>query len=399
MAPLRRIVAGAAVAAMLALACQPETSHSPIPPDTRTPAATQTPLPSPTPHLTPPQPSDAVMVWPTLVQPGSASAVPGDEMTLLGSGGYLQIRGSHYELAHSFSVTFDGQPVGSLGCSVNGCQGAMDIPADASPGPHVIQVEGGSRITLDVAAPRSDSSPPIAGPVSGGPAGVESGLTVVPSLPQSPPPEGLPGSPATKQKELANEATPTPAHTATPSPLPSATPTPSPMATPTPIHTTTPSPTATPTLTATPTPAPTATPAPLPTATPTPASPSPTTSAAPASSNLSTPSLQPPLVIQAVDLKAEVVTITNTGDAPQDMTGWKLISQVGTQVFVFPPGFILDAGATVQITSGPNSRSQSPSVLQWLNADGNPRKQAVWNDNGDPALLYDSAGNLVSSYP
>ena len=94
-----------------------------------------------------------------------------------------------------------------------------------------------------------------------------------------------------------------------------------------------------------------------------------------------------------------MVTIVNGGSTAQQMTGWILISEVGNQVFRFPGGFILDAGATVQVTSGPSGRSDLPGVLQWLNADGTPRIANVWNNNGDPVLLKDAQGNLVSRFP
>ncbi|MBI4198359.1 MAG: lamin tail domain-containing protein [Chloroflexi bacterium] len=150
-------------------------------------------------------------------------------------------------------------------------------------------------------------------------------------------------------------------------------------------------------LTSTPAPAPTATLTPTPAPSPTPA-PTATVPATPP------PPPAPPqahLIIQSVDLKAEVVTIVNQGDAPQDMTGWTLVSQTGSQVFRFPSGYTLPPGGSVQITSGPESCAQSPppSTLPWLNADGSCRKSTVWNDTGDPALLYNAGGDLVSSFP
>ena len=153
----------------------------------------------------------------------------------------------------------------------------------------------------------------------------------------------------------------------------------SPTATVGPAATTTPTPTATPP--SPPPPAPAATAPPPPTATPTPTpTPSPTATVAVSQ-----------VVIQGVDLGAEVVTIVNQGSASQDMTGWTLISEVGSQVFHFPDGITLAAGA--------ESYSDPPQVLQWLNADGTPRMSNVWNNSGDPATLRDAAGNVVSTYP
>ena len=104
-------------------------------------------------------------------------------------------------------------------------------------------------------------------------------------------------------------------------------------------------------------------------------------------------------MILSVDLQGEVVTIANVGQGPQDIAGWTVVSQVGNQVFTFPDGFVLGPGATVQITNGPNSYSDPPAVLQWRKADGTPYRGYIWNNDGDPATLYNSEGNAVSTFP
>lgn len=115
-----------------------------------------------------------------------------------------------------------------------------------------------------------------------------------------------------------------------------------------------------------------------------------------------TPTLKPlvaKVVLQAVDLVGEVVTIANLGDASQDMSRWTLLSVTGNQRFLFPSGFTLASGATVKVTSGPNGYYAPPAVLQWLNSDGTPSKAFIWNNDGDPAVLYDNQGNVVSTLP
>ena len=91
-----------------------------------------------------------------------------------------------------------------------------------------------------------------------------------------------------------------------------------------------------------------------------------------------------------VDLKAEIVTIKNTGDIPVELTGWRLLSIKGEQDFFFPAGTILNPGEIVKIVSGKKAQS-GPGVIIWT-------KKYIWNNNGDPAKLYDQDGNLVSSY-
>ena len=150
-------------------------------------------------------------------------------------------------------------------------------------------------------------------------------------------------------------AKPTPTATATPVPEPTATATPAPE----------------PTATAAPAPEPTATaaPAPEPTATAAPA-PEPTATAVPAPP----PQLeaQYQVSIQNVDLAAEVVVIVNSGASPQVMTGWELLSQEGGQRFVFP-GFTLNSGAAVRVTSGPNGRQDPP----WRAAVAKVRRESL----------------------
>ena len=74
-------------------------------------------------------------------------------------------------------------------------------------------------------------------------------------------------------------------------------------------------------------------------------------------------------------------------------------SVVGEQQFVFSSGFTLAPEATVKVTSGTNAYTDPPNVLQWLKADGTPSKAFIWNNDGDPARLFDNLGNLVSTFP
>ncbi len=187
------------------------------------------------------------------------------------------------------------------------------------------------------------------------------------------------------------------------SPMPSAGPTPTPTATemPTviPRQTSAPTPadTTVPTATSTVAPAPTPSPTPVPAATSTPTATA-TRTPTPTPAPTQTP-VPAQVAIQSVDLVEELVTIANIGGVSQNMTGWTLTSEVGSQVFRFPDGFTLAAGATLLVTSGPNAYSDPPAVLQWLKADGTPRVAAVWNNDGDPATLRDAGGKIISTYP
>jgi hypothetical protein len=64
---------------------------------------------------------------------------------------------------------------------------------------------------------------------------------------------------------------------------------------------------------------------------------------------------------------------------------------VGNQQYIFP-AFRLEAGASVQVTSGTNAMDNPPSQLKWTVA-------YIWNNAGDSAELYDAADKLVFTYP
>ncbi|MCL6576676.1 lamin tail domain-containing protein, partial [Kyrpidia sp.] len=94
-------------------------------------------------------------------------------------------------------------------------------------------------------------------------------------------------------------------------------------------------------------------------------------------------------VIDSVNLSNEIVVIRNADSKDIDMTGWKLVSTEGNQTYHFPTGYVLKAGATVRIVSGPKAADMPPGQLAWTTAN-------IWNNNGDTAVLYDASGKEVS---
>jgi len=100
-----------------------------------------------------------------------------------------------------------------------------------------------------------------------------------------------------------------------------------------------------------------------------------------------------PLAIEMVSHSGrdEFVTIRNNGSAAQDMTGWSLVSVVGTQTYHFSNRFVLDAGASVQVHSGPDAAGDPSGNLLWSTG-------YIWRDDWDKAELRDSAGVPVSSW-
>ena len=147
-----------------------------------------------------------------------------------------------------------------------------------------------------------------------------------------------------------------------------------------------------------PRPTPTAppTPAPIPTATPRPGA-TPTALAQGTPTARATPTGAPAAAGAALSIKAVVnqgraehVTVANEGSAPQELTGWVIRSATGGQVLPFPAGFVLAAGATVNVHSGSGASSQNRPPTDLFATGAN-----VWNNGGDTAQLIDPAGRVV----
>lgn len=94
------------------------------------------------------------------------------------------------------------------------------------------------------------------------------------------------------------------------------------------------------------------------------------------------------LKIATIDLSGEVVTLINSGAEVVNLTGWKLVSEKGNQTFNFPAGTMLSEGGTLKIVSGKNAKA-GPQVLVWT-------VENIWNNDGDPGMLYNPQGQLVS---
>ncbi|RKD30865.1 hypothetical protein BET03_13295 [Thermohalobacter berrensis] len=101
------------------------------------------------------------------------------------------------------------------------------------------------------------------------------------------------------------------------------------------------------------------------------------------------------IVIQSIDLKNEIVLIKNKSKADVDLSGWKLISVKGDQIFNFPKGFMLKGNSTIKIVSGSYNKNlvkDNKDVLIWT-------KDYIWNNKGDKGKLIDKYGRVISEYP
>jgi hypothetical protein len=89
-------------------------------------------------------------------------------------------------------------------------------------------------------------------------------------------------------------------------------------------------------------------------------------------------------------LDNEYVVLVNTGKVQVDLSGWKLVSSVGGQTYALPAGTSLKPGTSISIVSGVGGK-KGTGTLFWTGSN-------VWNNSGDPALLYNAAGAMVSKY-
>ncbi len=101
------------------------------------------------------QPTEATkIVWPEFDSVEPVRAAEGTTVTIQGRGGYLVpgVEGStmYDESYREFKLFFDDEEIGDLGCFVNRCEGEFVIPSGVELGEHVISIEGGAAIQIEI---------------------------------------------------------------------------------------------------------------------------------------------------------------------------------------------------------------------------------------------------------
>ncbi len=86
----------------------------------------------------------------------------------------------------------------------------------------------------------------------------------------------------------------------------------------------------------------------------------------------------------------EFIELKNLGEAPQDLSGWRISAADPGQNFVFPAGTQIAAGAVLRVYT--NREPRSPAHFSFGS------KRAIWNDAGDLGQLFDDGGKLVAQY-
>ena len=86
----------------------------------------------------------------------------------------------------------------------------------------------------------------------------------------------------------------------------------------------------------------------------------------------------------------EYIEISNLGNSPANISGWKITSAASSKQFLtFPPGTILEGGKSFRIYTN--------EIHPETGGFSFGSKTAIWNDAGDEAKLFDTAGSNVST--
>lgn len=81
--------------------------------------------------------------------------------------------------------------------------------------------------------------------------------------------------------------------------------------------------------------------------------------------------------LRTVELEEEAFEVSNVGDAPLDLTGWKVRDESKSKPYVFPPGTIVAPREFVRVISGPGAAKPEPGELAWKTA-------RVWDTEATP---------------
>lgn len=94
------------------------------------------------------------------------------------------------------------------------------------------------------------------------------------------------------------------------------------------------------------------------------------------------------VIIKELDKKQEYIILENTSNQAIDITGWKIVSVRGMQIFTFD-SYILEGNSIVIV--GDNASSEVD--IHWLDGNG------TWsNSKSDPAELYNNKGVLMDKF-
>lgn len=94
------------------------------------------------------------------------------------------------------------------------------------------------------------------------------------------------------------------------------------------------------------------------------------------------------VVIAEVDNQDDRIILRNEGRDTADVSGWYIVSEKGSQIFVLPEGTVIAPGGELAISS---QSSENAGDLVW------PDKKVWHKSKEDAAFLYDVYGRLINS--
>jgi hypothetical protein len=84
---------------------------------------------------------EQTLVAPAIMEIQPPEPIAGREVTVIGSGGYIQDTcGGYFEGAREFKLYMDHEPVGDLVCYVNRCEGKLALPGTLAIGQHCLSM-------------------------------------------------------------------------------------------------------------------------------------------------------------------------------------------------------------------------------------------------------------------
>lgn len=82
------------------------------------------------------------VVPPQITEVRPAQVIPGSEISVIGSGGYVQDTcGGYIEGSKTFKLYLDNEPIGDLSCYINHCEEQLTLSSAISLGSHCLSVQ------------------------------------------------------------------------------------------------------------------------------------------------------------------------------------------------------------------------------------------------------------------
>lgn len=93
---------------------------------------------------------EIILEWPVIDEVLPRPAIPGAQIEIAGHGGAIRCGNAYNESSRDFDVYLDDEPVGTINCFVNHCEGSLDIPSDLESGTYSLRIGPNQEFALQV---------------------------------------------------------------------------------------------------------------------------------------------------------------------------------------------------------------------------------------------------------